>query len=156
AVPNNALNNTGITVGFTLGLALFLLVGKYCAPDDIGKSLPVGSPEEPFAMGTHPTTRGPAGKIAMVKRLLSVRLYHPPFPLPLFFAVSVDSFVDGFLIGLSSASGKSSGIGAPSHPLPPSSLLAPSSFRSSRPLPSLLPLSSHPLEVCSTQAHTTP
>ena len=141
--PNDLANTAAITVGFVLGIALFLLLGEFCevedpptpvvAPADPSRAeqlseqlLPPPQLPPPLESSGSTRLRVAASVIAAASRIknegrrvrkgsklaqaqVAVERRVAPFPVTLATAVAVDSFVDGFLIGLSAASGTNAG-----------------------------------------------
>ena len=114
--PNDLVTTAAITTGFFLGIACFLLIGKFCSPgeaedadaDEAARDRS-SSLEESLLQGAAGSVVPTVGKVTVMKRIAKERT--PPFPVTLALAVGIDSFVDGFLIGLSSATGANAGIG---------------------------------------------
>jgi len=99
AAPADAPNIIAIVVGFTAGVALFLLIGRFC-PEDAEED-----PKAEALMNRRTSARGSSRVASMFKSASA-----PAFPFALTVAVLVDSFVDGFLVGISSATGQSAGV----------------------------------------------
>ena len=102
--PNDTETNTGIIVGFSLGVALFLALARICPSRDDEEEDADDKAEELLDVGN----KSDRSRVSLMAR--SAKASAPPFPLALTVAVIVDSGVDGLLIGLSSAAGASAGI----------------------------------------------
>ncbi|KAJ1462502.1 hypothetical protein M885DRAFT_505406 [Pelagophyceae sp. CCMP2097] len=124
---SNMHNNSAIAFGFCAGVGLFVCVGLVCAPaaekeeaeaadnvDDYGSR----SPPRP----THELKRR-ASKVGQMRDRMdsdsgyyvsaddaSVAAKKRGFPWTMLVAVTIDALCDGFLIGLSAASGTSAGV----------------------------------------------
>mmetsp|Transcript_250 Transcript_250/g.766 ORF Transcript_250/g.766 Transcript_250/m.766 type:complete len:309 (-) Transcript_250:148-1074(-) len=127
---NNSANNLAIVVGFVLGVGLFLFVGKFCeAPEDDEegegghghdhshedqpklvrkRSSKIGQMKKSASHGA--SIQQQARTYSTLESASSPSLSAPPYPTTLVLAVCVDAMVDGFLIGISAASGTNAGI----------------------------------------------
>ena len=110
----------GMTTGFVIGIAFFLLLSKYSGRNDEDES----DDEDAFDEGESVTRYSSASapdrienssprslrqpcKIQIMKESIAAQ---KPFPLTLAAAVATDAAVDGLLIGISSTSGAQAGI----------------------------------------------
>lgn len=134
---STSANIFGITLGFTAGVALFITVGKFCEADfdDDDDDCEDGGHSHGHSHATGPkveatkSLRRMTSKVNQMKKTLSgspgggrVATYEAiqsqastasgpsPYPTTLVLAVMVDACVDGFLIGLSAASGTNAGL----------------------------------------------
>jgi len=101
--PNTSGNLAGMIIGFTLGITVFLLLGVFCGEPE----------EEDDAEAAEAPKKGKKSKRnqAIVGMAQSGKHVVPPYPSALAFAVCLDAFIDGFLIGISSASAETAGGG---------------------------------------------
>lgn len=134
AAPSDVANTTGMTVGFVLGISFFLILRKYCEVEDEddgevedGGDHSHGCSSAKYAAmdedvhgrsSSGPSSYAARGLQEMKRASLSplppslpplTKFVAPPFPFALTAAVAVDATVDGFLIGLASASGMNAG-----------------------------------------------
>lgn len=130
AAPRDAATTCAIAAGFLIGIAIFLLLGKFCGVEhedheEQHQSSPPSAvvPAPPVFSTPNPSSSGPlleqeSTRPSLVKRqqskLTQMRQSrvkpHPPYPTTLAFAVFTDSCVDGLLVGLASASGSNAGL----------------------------------------------
>ena len=119
--PSSLANNSAIAVGFALGVALFVVVGKVCgdADDDGGDETrsrlrTVSSANSVCSEAGH----APKSKLGMMKDSMCEADYEvvseaprfPRYPTTMVLAVLVDALCDGFLIGVAAASGTNAGL----------------------------------------------
>ena len=132
AAPDDVATTTGMTIGFACGIGLFLLLGKFCnkedaededAEDDTPYTLtpsaepragrsssvttPIVSPLVSTAIGA---SKRQLAREAVIAAPAVAPVRWPTFPVVLTVAVGIDAFVDGLLIGISSAGGANAGI----------------------------------------------
>ena len=118
--PDDLATTFGMTVGFVLGITLFLALGKFCSHDDDDdddaandadpsehKHTPYSTPgsEAKSRRSSHTET-----KLGMMREINDHPMPEPPFPVALAVAVGTDAAVDGLLIGISTTSGESAGL----------------------------------------------
>ena len=130
---STAGNIAGITLGFVFGVALFLIVGKFCEGDDDDDCDHGHDHSHEHAPPQRQLSRRKSlgqskSKIGMMKQLSGMdgsagKSYQavaeagtatiqgaPAYPTTMVLAVLVDAAVDGFLIGISAASGTNAGL----------------------------------------------
>jgi len=123
---NTNANIAGMIIGFMAGISAFLIIGAFCEEpedddDDDEEALPKPSKK---LTGEITSQNGISKKIesTLRSRLSQVRssvelakaggsTRIQPYPSAIAFAVCLDAFIDGFLIGISSASGDTAGGG---------------------------------------------
>ena len=140
--PSTWANNLSITVGFVLGVALFVSVGTLCGDDhdhdktgddeekceeeDAARSPPrrrtASSAAQRSKLGMmrdHVGGGGHGGAVVAASDYAAIRsdsvvlndvARRPRYPTTMVLAVLVDALCDGFLIGLSAASGTNAGL----------------------------------------------
>lgn len=119
--PSSLANNSAIAVGFALGVALFVVVGKFCGDADDGggdetrsRLRTVSSANSACSEAGH----APKSKLGMMKDSMCEADYEvvseaprfPRYPTTMVLAVLVDALCDGFLIGVAAASGTNAGL----------------------------------------------
>jgi len=121
---NTNANIAGMVIGFMLGISTFLLIGAFCEePEEDDEDEEEALPKPSTKVTALVDSGGGVSKrikSTLRSKLNQVRshLAHaatggstkiPAYPSAIAFAVCMDAFIDGFLIGISSASGEVAG-----------------------------------------------
>jgi ZIP family zinc transporter len=115
---SDPLTTISMTIGFGLGIALFLALGAFCGKGDEATANPESETDghnaaaEPLFAA--PVRHASVSRLSLMKSAqdhFEVRAQNaaPQFPVGLFVAVGTDALVDGLLIGIASTSGANAG-----------------------------------------------